>query len=265
MAARTRQPARRLLVAVVVVLCGALAVVAGVAVLVGVLVSPAAAPVAIVATVLGPAAAAFGSGEDGQLTGAQLAEAADGSGLQCDNAPEVDRAPLRTGTPEDPPVAVPGETSGSGTTPIQLGEGGSISRADAEMLLAPLGESSSTLRAHVWFLYRLSGAGNWMQFAKAYEDSGLAADEESDNAPLRQVQQINTVGADVERYRLTAAALAGAGQLTGRLTDPYPDYRQLVAAELIGSCVSDSGEERMVLPPPATSMAPSDPRSTPTR
>ena len=120
--------------------------------------------------------------------------------------------------------------------PIPLGNGGSISREDAALLLAPLEPGSSTLKAHVWFLYRLAGLGDWDRFTTAYAATGLHADEDSPNAPLRQVQALNTVVSDMERYRLTAAALAAAGEQTGRFSDPYRRYREMVAIELMSSC-----------------------------
>ena len=122
--------------------------------------------------------------------------------------------------------------------PIPLGNGGSISREDAALLLAPLEPGSSTLKAHVWFLYRLAGLGGWDRFTAAYAAAGLRGDEDSANAPLRQVQTLNTVVSDMERYRLTAAALAAAGEQTGRFTDPYPRYREMVATELMSSSMS---------------------------
>ena len=112
---------------------------------------------------------------------------------------------------------------------------------------------TSALTAHVWFLYRLAGLGDWGTFIAAYNAAGLSGSDESPDAPLRQVQMLNTAGVDIEPYRLTAAALSVAAQTTGRVTDPYPVFREVTSTELLGSC-SDDPElvaARAPLPPPA--------------
>lgn len=210
--------------------------------------APAAAPVAVAAAVLGPAAEVFGDGGGGAISADQLAAAADQGDVTCDLAPAEDPA---TAAP-DPGVS--GEDPDERPQPIALGRGGSISREDVARLVGPLPPGTSTLTAHVWFLYRLAGLGSWDRFAAAYTAAGLRPDEDSPNAPLRQVQALNSAVSDMERYRLTAAALAAAGELTGRLTDPYPRYRELVSVELVSSCMTGTGAEaeRMTLPPPET-------------
>lgn len=240
---------RRRIVRAAALVVGALGMVCAAAILIAVLVAPAAAPVIAAATVLGQVSEVFGD-SGGEMTGEELARASQGSDLRCDAAPSADPDTEVEVTTDEVTEAEP-----VAAAPIKILEGGSISREDAELLIGPLSPGTSALRAHVWFLYRLAGVGDWAGFATAYEDAGLSADEESPDAPLRQVQLLNTSGADIERYRLTAAALVEAGQRTGRFTDPYPDYRELVAVELIGSCLSDSGAERMTLPAPSTTAA----------
>lgn len=218
------------------------------------LTAPAAAPVAVAAAVLGPAAEVFGDGEGGQVSGPRLAEIAGDGTVTCDRAPRPDTTSTSgadSPTAADQPDPTAADTSAGGIGPIPLGPGGSISREDAARLVDPLPPHTSTLRAHVWFLYRLAGLGDWDQFTAAYSAAGFHGDEDSPDAPLRQVQALNRGGADVGRYRLTAAALAAAGEQTGRLADPYPRYRELVTVELMSSCMSGTGadDEQMTLPP----------------
>jgi len=231
-----------------------------VAVLIAVITAPAAAPVIAAATVLGSAAEAF-SGEGGEMTGSELAQAGTDSGVTCDAipAPEAITAAataVAADSPESGDTVSATEPGPVAPEPIQIGEGGSISRDDAELLLEPLTPGTSTLRAHVWFLYRLAGMGDWAAFTTAYENAGLSPAEEYPDAPLRQVQTLNANGVPVERYRLTAAAMAEAGQKTGRFTDPYPGYEDLLVVEVLSSCLSntDAGESRMTLPAPSTTV-----------
>lgn len=205
-----------------------LAIIAGVTA-VTVLTVPAAAPVAVVGTVLGSVTALFDAdnSDGGEMSAAQLAAAGDGDAVSCQlvTAPEDHL--------DEPPA---GEDHGSGLAPIVIGGDGSLDRADAAALLEPLAPGTSTLVAHVWFLYRLAGIGDWDTFVEAYHAAELQPDDESADAPWRQVQTLNTVGARVDRYRLTAASLAAAGQYTGRFHDPYPAYRKLVGLELAATC-----------------------------
>jgi hypothetical protein len=248
-----RAEVRRRLLHIGLIAVGVLGMVAAFLAFIAVLSAPAAAPIIVASKVLGSAAEAFGPG-DGELTGEELAQSGEQSDLICDAAPEADTVaadtePTVTETPTVEDLTATEDDSPVAPDPIRIGEGGSISRDDADLLLAPLTPGASTLRAHVWFLYRLAGLGDWAAFTIAYEDAGLAVDEESDNAPLRQVQAINSTGADIERYRLTAAAMVEAGQQTGWFTDPYPEYRELVMVEVLSGCLSDAGSDRMVLPP----------------
>ncbi len=250
-----RAARRRLIVIPLLVLTMVMVLVMAITVVVAIFTAPAAAPVAVASTVLGTAADVFGGGEGDASSGSDLAAAANPSEVKCDLAPAPD--------PETPtPVPTTAETaavaadSNSGEAPstaaVRLGRGGSISRDDAAMLIAPLENGTSALKAHVWFLYRLAGIGDWESFNSAYTAAGLRDDEDSANAPLRQVQIFNTARADVGMFRLTAAALVAVGEQTGRFRDPYPRYRDLVAIELMSSCMSGTGtdEDRMTLPPP---------------
>jgi len=255
---------RRILVVPVIALTTVMVLAMMITVAVAVFTAPAAAPVAVTAAVLGSAAEVFGAGDGGQMSGNQLEEAASQGDVTCDLAPAADPATTTAAAPSsetatetaDPTVSA--DSLPERPAPIPLGSGGSISREDAALLLAPLEPGSSTLKAHVWFLYRLPGLGDWDRFAAAYAAAGLRADEDSPNAPLRQVQALNTAVSDMERYRLTAGALAAAGEQTGRFTDPYPRYREMVAIELMSSCMSGTGAEgeRMTLPPPGIESAP---------
>lgn len=249
---------RRMFIVPVIVLTTVMVLAMVITVAIAVFTAPAAAPVAVAATVLGSAVEVFGTGDGGQMSGTQLAEAASQGDVTCDLAPAAD-PPAVTTTPAAPSSETATEAAGPAVSsdspperpkPISLDNGGSISREDAALLLAPLEPGSSTLKAHVWFLYRMAGLGDWDRFTAAYAAAGLRGDEDSPDAPLRQVQALNTVVSDMERYRLTAAALAAAGEQTGRFTDPYPRYREMVAIELMSSCMTGTGAEgeRMTLP-----------------
>ena len=250
---------RRMFVVPVIALTTLMVLAMVITVAVAVFTAPAAAPVVVTATVLGSAVEVFGTGDGGQMSGTQLAEAASQGDVTCDLAPAADPPPTATPTApssesatETADLTMSSDSPPEGPKPISLNKGGAISREDAALLLEPLEPGSSTLKAHVWFLYRLAGLGDWNRFTAAYAAAGLRGDEDSANAPLRQVQTLNTVVSDMERYRLTAAALAAAGEQTGRFTDPYPRYREMVATELMSSCMSGTGAEgeRMTLPPP---------------
>ncbi|BBX87906.1 hypothetical protein [Mycolicibacterium aubagnense] len=241
------------------VACGVLAVCS----LLLVVLSPAAAPVAIAGKVLSNVADLFGDGQgEDSISGRQLPAAGDGGSESCRPLPPpglaVSSGELSSAPPSaDPPTPSPA----TGIAAITVGADGSLDRTDAAALIAPIPLRTSALRAHVWFLYRMSGLGDWDRFTAAYRDARLSDDDKRSDAPLQQVQALNTVGADIERYRLTAAALVTAGERTGLLSDPYPDYQQLVATELVSSCFDNSSAEdaRMTLPPPATTIAQTPP------
>lgn len=226
-------------------------------VLIAVITAPAAAPIIAAGTALGSAAEAFDGG-DGEMTGEELAQAGADSGITCDAVPAPENfppatAPIVAASPESGETVPTPESGPVAPEPIRIDEGGSISRDDAESLLEPLTQGTSTLRAQVWFLYRLAGMGDWAAFTTAYENAGLSPTDESSDAPLRQVQTLNANGVPVEPYRLTAAAMTEAGQKTGRFTHPYPEYENLLVVEVLSSCLSDSdaGESRMTLPAPS--------------
>lgn len=261
----TRKRLRRAAAAAVGMFC----LLAGAVLLVAVLTAPAAAPVIAASAVLGSVAEVFGS-NGGEMTGEELAALAEEQGVRCDAAPAADPPPASaapTTTAAAPGVDPVGDAPATGedtdpvaVPPIPLGGGGSISREDAQLLLEPLSPGTSSLKAHVWFLYRMAGMGDWAQFTTAYEAAGLSDSEESPDAPLGQVQQLNAAGVGVEKYRLTAAAMVSAGEQTGRFADPYPEYRELVSVELLGSCLSDGpSAERMTLPSPVTTAPPAPP------
>lgn len=237
--------------------------------------APAAVPVAVAGTVLGAAAELFGgtSGPD-TVTGEEIVQAGRSSDLTC--KPQDVPAPVTTATtaplpgpavPVDPdaetgtdevPAAAPPEP----IAPVPVNRDGSISRADAQLLIDPVPPKTSALIAQVWFLYRLAGVGNdWPAFIADYRAAGLRGDDEAADAPLAQVQTLNHAGVPVEGYRLTAASLAAAGLYTGRFSDSHPGYREAVMAELVTGCLQgDTGleESREKLPPASvTSSVPS--------
>ncbi|MEN4460974.1 hypothetical protein ABFV47_07360 [Mycolicibacterium fortuitum] len=233
-------------------------------VLVAVVSSPAAAPVAISGVVLSKVADLFGPGGSDMLSGAELADSGADSKIKCLPIPPMRLAMQDVTLP--PPDPVEGEMTQTPDTdpmlePLPIGEDGSLERADAETLIDPIPPGTSTLVAHVWFLYRLAGLGDWQTFVAAYHSADLHEDDESAVAPLQQVQALNTAGVDLGRYRLTAASLAAAGQYTGRLKDPYPGYRELVAIELAATCLGDDdvAESQMAMPPPSTATPPRPP------
>jgi hypothetical protein len=263
----SRPPVHRLVKAVGIAAGGLLVSITALILMVSAATKPVRVAVGVTSTVLGDSAELF-SGDGGEVTGEELAAAAGEDKLRCGAAPPADpftstTAPTVAVQQESGDLAAePKDPGPVAPDPILIGEGGSLSREDAQLVLDPLPEGSSALLAHVWFLYRLAGLGDWTDFVEAYEEAGLRVDEESMDAPLRQVQTLNTSGADVGRYRLTAAALVSAGELTGRFSDPYPAYRELVINELSGSCLSDSGVDLMTLPSPSTTTpAPAEPNA----
>lgn len=240
----------------VVAVCVAMAVVAAVT-------TPAAVPVAIAGTVLSKAAELFGSGDgDKHLSGTDIATAGDGAQIDCQPVPAPSTvtstpivAPPTSPVPDDvgeiEDEAGTEEPASAAMSPIEIGTNGSMSHDDAKKLIDPVPPKTSALTAHVWFLYRLAGLGDWDTFIAAYRDKGLRDDDEAENAPLVQVQALNSSGAQMERYRLTAASLSLSGLYTGRFDDPYPEYRELLSTELLSTCFANSelADQRMTLPP----------------
>jgi len=225
---------RRVLVAAVLVFAATAAMVLSLFAVVFVS-SPATVPVVIAGSVISEAAELFGGGGRNTMSGRELAEAAAGTEITCRPVPveSVAAGPLS----EDPQL---GPMPAAAMEPIAVAADGSVDRADAAALIDPVLPGTSSLTAHVWFLYRLGGLGDWDQFVAAYRANGFRDSDESPDAPLSQVQALNSAGVDMERYRLTAAALTAAGQYTGRLRDPYPGYRELVITELATRCFDDS-------------------------
>ncbi len=239
--------------------------------------APVAAPVAVAGRVLGGASEVFGKtfGGDG-LTGAEIAEAGRGSGVECklQDVPDQGTDVTATASPPTPSEAPNDADPADGripataenpvpkAPPIAVRTDGSISRDDAKLLVDLVPVKTSALTAHVWFLYRLGGIGSdWNTFITAYRDAGLRGDDESTDAPLAQVQKLNHGDDPIDGYRLTAASLAASGLYTGRFSEPHPSYRELLTAELMSSCMDKTGldDKRMALPPAAvTSSAPED-------
>jgi hypothetical protein len=220
---------------------------------------PATAPAVIAATVLSNTADVFGTGAGcAAMSGTELADAGRASQITCRPVPPAINEPPTPspvpGVDTEAAVASPTDDGPAALAPMAIESDGSLSRADTSSLIDLVPPKTSALIAHVWFLYRLAGMGDWENFVAAYRTAGLRGDDESADAPLAQVQALNAGGADVGRYRLTAAALTAAGVSTGRLTDPHPGYRELVATELVTACLEDTGadERRMILPPPST-------------
>lgn len=258
-----------IVLAAVAALCGALAMVTAVT-------APATVPVAISGTVLSKSAELFGAGDgDKHLAGVDIYEAGKGARITCEPVPATSTlTPAAPGAPavlddeadKEDLTESEAESDQSASPAIEIGTDGSVNRDDAKKLVNPVPPGTSALTAHVWFLYRLSGLGDWDAFIAAYHDKGLRGDDESEDAPLAQVQALNISGAQMERYRLTAASLALSGLYTGRFADPYPEYRELLSTELLSTCFADSevADQRMTLPPAAvTSSVPAPEEVTP--
>ncbi|BBY54083.1 hypothetical protein H7J07_05595 [Mycobacterium koreense] len=235
--------------------------------------APVAIPAAIVGTVISDVADLFGGGKKPDaITGADLADAGRDADITCKPVP-VSALPKPAAS--QPPAPVEGEPGGDQgqddedvtppatvVSPIEIHADGSLEHSDAEMLVNAVPPHTSVITAHVWFLYRMAGLGDWDGFVAAYRAAGLDEKDRADDAPLAQVQKLNTIGVDIDPYRLTAAALATAGMQTQRYEVPYEDYREILSTELMSSCLQDAGLEakRMTLPPPATpSPVPADP------
>lgn len=221
-------------------------------------------PVSIAGKLAPDAADLFGTGSDSSgsgLTGDQLASAGRDGGITCHIRATVSTSaaavpmvmPIEPAVAADSPNEVTPSVSPDPVQPIPIKEDGSISNEDARRLIEPVLPGTSSLQADVWFLYRMGGLGDWNTFTAAYRSTQLRDDDPSPNAPLQQVQLLNSRGVDMEPYRLVAAALTSAGQVTGRLKDPYPGFRDLIVTELVSGCLDDdpASVDRATLPPPA--------------
>lgn len=226
--------------------------------------APATAPAAIAGNVLSDAVDLFGGGDGSkdQLSGEQLAAAGRSAAISCPVRSSAASTTTSTAVrPATPVTTSPASGSAAATTsagravnPVRVGADGSISRSDARALIEPVLPGTSALTANVWFMYRMAGLGDWDAFTAAYKAAKLSGEDKSAGAVLQQVQTLNPVGVAMEPYRFTAAALTSAGQVTGRLKDPYPEFRQVVAAELVSGCMdnADAAAQRVSLPPPST-------------
>lgn len=225
----------------------------GVIVGLSVTVAPIAAPAAVADAILAEAAGVFGAEEDQPSDGAVTAD----EQPRCVPA----AASTTTVTPPTPSFdsAAPAEATGSEDArvqPIPVGPDGAIDISDAHLVVDPVPPGSDALTANVWFLYRLGGLGDWDEFIESYRLAGFgeAADDTDPDVVLARVQALNHRGVDLAPYRLTAAALTMAGQVSGRLVDPYPQFREVVAIELQSGCFGDveSSELRATMPPANT-------------
>lgn len=218
-------------------------------------------PVSIAGKLLPDTGDLFGTG--GDASGEQLSAAGRDGSISCHirvkstispTAAAPASAPIVPTQMSDSQTAVPSGSSALAIEPIPIEDDGSISKDDAHTLVDPVLPGTSALQADVWFMYRAAGLGDWDTFTSAYRSADLRDDDQSADAPLQQVQRLNTRGVDMEPYRLIAAALTSAGQVTGRLKDPYPGFRDVVVTELVSGCVDDdsASAERAILPPPAT-------------
>lgn len=215
-------------------------------------------PVSIAGKLLPDAADLFGSGED--LSGEQLAAAGRDGSITCrvratvsnSDTAAPDIAPIEAVQVPDSQTAPKPSTAPAAVEPIPIKEDGSVSKDDARTLIDPVLPGTSALQANVWFMYRAAGLGDWDTFTAAYRSAELRDDDQSPDAPLQQVQRLNSRGVDMEPYRLIAAALTSAGQVTGRLKDPYPGFRDLIVTELVSGCLDadPASSERVKLPPP---------------
>ena len=228
----------------------------GTAVTAGIVSAPATAPAAVAAAVLDQAAAVFGGGEGNAAADEMIAAAADGP-VRC-TQPAIP-AP---GQPIPPPAAIPANSTApvpaTPVAPIPVDSSVGLSVTDAHLLVDPVPPGTGALTANVWFLFRMAGLGDWQTFTAAYAAAGLRGDDNRADAVLAQAQALNAVGAPIEGYRLTAAALTQAGLMAGRLADPDPEFRQVLAVELVSGCVADeeAAAARVSLPPPSMAPAP---------
>jgi hypothetical protein len=225
--------------------------------------APVAVPASVAATVLDEAAAVFGLGGESGHAAAELVAASADDPAQCTRTATLS-SPVSTPTPSPLPAdaAAAGPTTAapdalaSATPPIPVASDGRIDTASAQLLVDPVLPGTSALTANVWFLYRLAGMGDWATFTAAYTAAGLSGDDLSADAVQAQAQAINATGAPLENYRLTAASLTLAGVLTGRLVEPYPDFRGVLAVELVSGCVADTDADAARVALPAPSLAP---------
>ncbi|SIM25418.1 Uncharacterised protein [Mycobacteroides abscessus subsp. abscessus] len=216
-------------------------------------------PVSIAGKLIPDAANLFGTGED--VSGEQLAAAGRDGSITChmratvanSGTAPLDSAPTEAEQVADSQTAPKPSPSPAAVEPIPIKEDGSVTKDDARTLVDPVLPGTSALQANVWFMYRAAGLGDWDTFTAAYRSAELRDDDQSPDAPLQQVQRLNSRGVDMEPYRLIAAALTSAGEVTGWLKDPYPGFRDLIVTELVSGCLDDdpASAERVKLPPPA--------------
>ena len=226
--------------------------------------SPAAVPVAIAGKVLSGVTDLFGGGDGGSgdtLSPKELAEAGAADAPECRIARVPAGSPAAAATTSRTPSSGAATTTAAGSRPVSaiaVATDGSVSRSDARALIEPVAPGTSALTAHVWFMYRLAGLGDWAAFTAAYERAGLDDADKDPEAPFKQVQALNPTGVDLAPYRVTAAALTSAAESTGRVRDPYPDYRAVVGKELVAACVDDPGVSSISpsMPKPSTSSSP---------
>lgn len=243
----------RRVAAILTAAAAAVALPLGMALTAAVVTAPTAIPAAVAATVLDEVAKVFGDDNDAV---ADLVAAGADDQVLCTRGPDRPHAPSDESDAADPAAADTAE----GPSPIPLSPGGSITESDAHLVVDPVPPGTSALTANVWFLYRLSGQGDWETFTAAYTAAELNGDDTAEDAVLVQTQMLNSTAAEVEDYRLTAAALTLAGMLSGRLSEPHPDFRGVLAVELVSGCVADAEADAarvpLPLPPPSAMPAP---------
>ena len=233
----------------------------GMAVTAAIVTAPVTVPASVAATVLDEAAAVFGIDGESSHAAAELAAASADDPVQCTRTATLSSA-VAAPSPSPVPVGAVGPTAETtdvpapAISPIPVAPGGRIDTASAHLLVDPVLPGTSALTANVWFLYRLAGLGDWAMFTAAYTAAGLSGDDLSADAVLVQAQTLNATGAPLESYRLTAASLTLAGVLTGRLMEPYPDFRGVLAVELVSGCVADTDADDARVALPAPSLAP---------
>lgn len=237
---------RRVAVALTVI-AAAVTLPLGMALTAAIVTAPTAIPAAVAGAVLDEAVKVFGD-EDNDAVAELVAAGADDHAL-------CTRTTSHPGAPSDEAVATAPTTSDPavGPSPVPVSPSGSITASDAHLVVDPVPPGTSALTANVWFLYRLSGQGDWDTFTAAYTAAGLSGDDTAEDAVLVQAQALNSTATAVEGYRLTAAALTLAGMLSGRLDEPHPDFRGVLAVELVSGCVADADADaaRVTLPAPA--------------
>jgi hypothetical protein len=149
---------------------------------------PATVPAVIAGTVLSNTADLFGTGVgSAAMSGTELADAGRASQISCRPVPpSIGASPTPSPAPDADTDAI------AALGPMRIESCGSLSRADTSVLIDPVPPKTSALIAHVWFLYRLAGMGDWESFIAAYHAAGLRSDDKSADTPLAQVQALNT-------------------------------------------------------------------------